>query len=86
MVLIKFLPQSQRAQARYALELYAGRREVVDALTVAAMTVAVDEVGDRAFQITGQKVVFKQQFAFQREMSALDLVLRWCQSCSGYAG
>jgi hypothetical protein len=50
------------------------------------MTVVVDEVGDRAFQITGQKVVFKQQFAFQREMSALDLVLRWCQPCSGYAG
>jgi hypothetical protein len=50
------------------------------------MTVVVDEVGDRAFQITGQKVVFKQQFFF----STRDVSARSCPALvpamSGYAG
>ena len=58
-----------------ASEVDVCRREVVEALVVAAMIVVVDEVGDGAFEIAGQVVVLEQDSAFQCEMPTLDLAL-----------
>ena len=58
-----------------ASEVDIGWREVVQALVVAAVIVMLDEVGDGAFEVTGQVIVFKQDSAFEREVSALDFAL-----------
>ncbi len=42
---------------------------------VAAVIVVLDEVGDGAFEIAGQVVVFEQDAALQRVVPALDLAL-----------
>ena len=58
-----------------ASEVDVCRREVVEALVVAAMIVVVDEVGDGAFEIARQVVVLEQESTFQSEMPAFDLAL-----------
>ena len=48
-----------------AAKVDVGRREVVEALMVAAMIVVVDEVCDCALQIAGEIVVFEEDPALQ---------------------
>jgi hypothetical protein len=40
---------------------------------IAAVIVVVDEVGDGAFEVTGQVVGFKQDAALEREVPSLDI-------------
>ena len=52
-----------------------GRRDVADALVVAAVVVIVDEGLVLIFKIAGQVVIFQQDPVLQRLMPALDLAL-----------
>lgn len=53
-----------------------GRREIVDALVIAAVIVMLDEGLDVGLEIAGQIIILKQDLVFQRLMPALDFALR----------
>ena len=49
-----------------------GRREIVQALVIAAMIVMIDEGGDLRFQVSGQIIVFEQDAVLECLMPAVD--------------
>lgn len=51
------------------------RRQIVDALMIAAMILVLDESLDVGFDIPRQIIVFQQDLVFQRLMPALDFAL-----------
>jgi hypothetical protein len=53
-----------------------GRREIIQALVIAAMIVVLDEGGDLRLQIARQVIFLEQDAVLERLMPALDLALR----------
>ena len=56
-------------------EVDVGRCEVLYAFMVAPVIVALDEVRDLGFEITGQVIVLEQNAVLERLVPALDLAL-----------
>ena len=64
-------------------EVGVGRRDVVEALVIAAMIIMFDEGFDLAFKIARKEVVLQQDAVLERLMPALDLALGlWMKRCA----
>ena len=70
-----FDPFSFQQDGLSAAEVNVGRRDIVQALVIAAMVVVIDEGVDSGFQVAGQIVVFQQDAVLQGLMPAFDLAL-----------
>ena len=70
-----FDPLSVHEDFLAASAIDVGRREIVQALVIAAMIVMIDEGGDLRFQVSGQIIVFEQDAVLEGLMPALDLAL-----------
>ena len=72
---VSFDPFSFQQDGLAASEVDVGRRQVLQALVVAAVIVVIDEAFDVGFEIAGQVVVLEQDAVLERLMPALDLAL-----------
>ena len=70
-----FGPFTLKEDGLAAFEVDIGRRQVPQALMVAAVIVVLDEATDVGLEIAGQIVVLEQDAVFERLMPALDLAL-----------
>ena len=70
---LAFDPFAFEEEGLSAPKVDVSRSEIVQALVIAGMVVALDEGGDLAFEIAGQVVVLKQDAILERLMPALDL-------------
>ena len=68
-------PFSLQQDGLAAPEVDVGGCEIVEALVIAAMIVALDEGCDLDFEIARQKVVLQQDAVLERLVSAFDLAL-----------
>src|SRR5271169_1264620 len=68
-------PFSLQQNGLAASEVDVGRREIAEALVVAAMIVVLDEGCDLGFEVARQEVVLKQYAVLQRLVPPLDLAL-----------
>ena len=78
-----FDPFSLQQNGLSSAEVDVGRREIVQALVIAAMIVVIDEGVDPCFQVAGQITVFQQDAVLECLMPALDLAL--CLRVAGRA-
>ena len=72
---VAFDPFSLQQDGLAAPEVDVGRREIVEALVIAAMIVVLDEGCDLGLEIAREEVVFQQDAVLQRLVPALDLAL-----------
>ncbi len=70
-----FDPLSFTQDFRRASEVDVGRREIAQALVIAAMIVMLDEGGDPGFKVVRKIVVLEQDAVLERLTPALDLAL-----------
>ena len=68
-------PFSLQQDGLASAEVDVGRRQIVDALVIAAMIVALDEGRDLGLEIAREEVVLQQDAVLQRLVPALDLAL-----------
>ena len=68
-------PFSLQQDGLASAEVNVGRREIVEALVVALIVIALDEGLDLGFEIAWEKVVLQQDAVLQRLVPALDLAL-----------
>ena len=68
-------PFSLQQDGLAAAEVDVGGGEIVEALMIAAMIVALDEGSDLGFEIAREEVVLQQDAVLQRLVPALDLAL-----------
>ena len=64
-----------------APEIDVGRREIVEALVVAAMVVVIDRGRDLLLEINWEEVVFEQDAVLQRRCQRS--ILPWAWGCQG---
>ena len=68
-------PFSLQQDGLAASEVDVGGREIVEALVIARVVVALDEGRDLGFEIARQEVVLQQDSVLERLVPALDLAL-----------
>ncbi len=72
---VAFNPFSLQQNGLTASEVDVGRSEIVEALVIAPMVVALDEGGNLGFEIAGQEVILEQDAVLQGLVPALNLAL-----------